>query len=274
MGENRGRYQGKRLISGQKAGRSSRGRRVERADTVRPVREAAPAEVNGQEEILRTAEIRRPEETPQPPVAKPEETAAPRETEKPAAEKPEKARCSFWKDYGYLIITAAVVLLVFRVLLQLAYVPSGSMENTIPRESLLISWQLPYLVSDPDLERGDVVTFWNAEENKLLVKRVIGLPGEEISFSNGYVYVNGEKLEEDYLTQRGVTNGQGRDTYQVPEGCLFMLGDNRTGSKDSRFWNEPFVTTDTVRARVMVCIPLTRWHNIPLPQLGAIHLVG
>lgn len=189
-------------------------------------------------------------------------------------EEHEKARGGFWKDYGYLIITAAVVLLVFRVLLQLAYVPSGSMENTIPKDSLLISWQLPYLLSDPEPERGDIVTFWNEEEGKLLVKRVIGLPGEEITLSNGWVYADGRLLEEEYLEQRGATTGRDRDAYQVPEEHLFMLGDNRTGSKDSRFWNDPFVTMGSVRARVLICVPLTRWHGIPLPQLGQIHLVG
>ena len=186
----------------------------------------------------------------------------------------EEAPGGFWKNYGYLIITAAVVLLVFRVLLQLAYVPSSSMESTIPRESLLISWQLPYLVSDPEPERGDVVTFWNDEENNLRVKRVIGLPGEEITFAKGVVCVNGTELDEPYLDRQGVTNAQDRTSYQVPAGELFLLGDNRTGSKDSRFWNDPFIPESNVRARVLVCIPLMRWHGIPLPLFGQIHLVG
>ena len=215
MGERKGRYQGKRLITNQEAN-------------------TAAAERQGQQET----------------------------------------KGGFWRDYGYLLITAAVVILVFRVLLQLAYVPSGSMETTIPENSLLISWQLPYLVSDPQPQRGDIVTFWNAEESKLLVKRVIGLPGDTVSFSGGYVYVNGEMLEEDYLDQQGVTDSFEQDTYQVPEDSLLMLGDNRTGSKDSRLWNNPYVTRDTVRARVMICIPLTYWHRIPLPQLGGIRLVG
>ncbi len=188
--------------------------------------------------------------------------------------KGDEAPRGFWKDYGYLIVTAAVVLLVFRVLLQLAYVPSSSMESVIPRDSLLISWQLPYLVSDPMPERGDVVTFWNEEEGKLLVKRVIGLPGEEISFENGRVLVNGQPLEEPYLDRPDATAGRDRSSYQVPDGCIFLLGDNRGSSKDSRFWTEPYICADNVRARVMVCIPLTRWHNIPLPQFGRLRLVG
>ncbi len=167
---------------------------------------------------------------------------------------PLKKRQRFWADWGYLITTALVVLLVFRVVLQLAWVPSGSMETTLPARSLLVSLRLPYLVSDPVPERGDVVTFWNEEMDKLLVKRVIGLPGDEITFDGGYVYVNGEKLEESYLQQQGNTVSVDRPAITVPEGCLFFLGDNRTSSDDSRYWNEPCVGIETVRARVMLVI--------------------
>ena len=73
------------------------------------------------------------------------------------------------------------------------------METTIPEHTLLISWQLPYMVSDPTPERGDIVTFWSDELNKLLVKRVVGLPGDDIAFRDGYTYVNGEMLDEAYL---------------------------------------------------------------------------
>ena len=61
----------------------------------------------------------------------------------------------FWAEYGYLMVTVVVVFVLFRVIFQLAWVPSGSMENTIPTKSLLFSLRLPYLVGDPALERGD-----------------------------------------------------------------------------------------------------------------------
>ena len=88
-----------------------------------------------------------------------------------------RRKSGFWAEYGYLLVTVAVVFVLFRVVLQLAWVPSGSMETTIPKKSLLVSLRLPYLVGDPEVERGDVVTFWSEEMNKLLVKRVVGLPG-------------------------------------------------------------------------------------------------
>lgn len=160
----------------------------------------------------------------------------------------------FWEEWGYLFITALVVLVLFRVVLQLAWVPSGSMETTIPTRSLLISMRLPYLVGDPQPERGDVVTFWNDEMEKLLVKRVIGLPGDEISFESGYVYVNGEKLEEPYLPRQGNTVSANRTNITVPEGCLFFLGDNRTGSDDGRYWGEPCIPLEKVRSLVLVVI--------------------
>ena len=93
------------------------------------------------------------------------ETLAPAETAAPAA-KPAKSRGRrLWDDYGYLLVTLAAVFVLFKVLLQLAYVPSGSMETTIPTKCLLIGWRLPYVVSDPVPERGDIVTFWDEELN-------------------------------------------------------------------------------------------------------------
>ena len=177
----------------------------------------------------------------------------------------EKKTGGFWNDYGYLLVTVAVVFVLFRVVLQLAWVPSGSMEQTIPTKSLLVSLRLPYLVADPEPERGDIVTFWSDELGKLLVKRVIGLPGDEISFSGGYVYVNRQKLSEPYLTQQGQSRSRNDEAFSVPEGCYFMMGDNRTGSDDSRFWDEPYVSGEALQAEVFLIVsPLkdNSWRGI------------
>lgn len=173
-------------------------------------------------------------------------------------------RKGFWKNYGYLLITAAAVVLLFRVILQLAFVPSGSMESTIPTDSLLISWQLSYLAADPMPQRGDVVTFWSDETGKLLVKRVIGVGGDEITISDGTVYCNGEALEEPYLQAEGITESFASNKYRVPEGCLFFMGDNRGNSFDSRRWSMPYIAAEKVHARVLVCIPLKAVVKIPL----------
>ena len=158
----------------------------------------------------------------------------------------------FWADYGYLLVTVAVVFVLFRVILQLAWVPSGSMETTIPTRSLLVSLRLPYLIGDPELERGDVVTFWSEELNKLLVKRVVGLPGEEISFAEGDVHIDGQELPELYLPQQGQTRGRDGEVFSVPEGCYFMMGDNRNHSLDSRYWDNKFVHEDEILGKVVL----------------------
>lgn len=184
-----------------------------------------------------------------------------------------KEKGRFWKNYGYLITTVLVVLVLFRVILQLAWVPSGSMIPTLPERSLLLSMRLPYLVGDPEVERGDIVTFWDEEMGKLLVKRVVGLGGEEISFRNGYTYINGEKLSEPYLPRQGETQSNRQTSYQIPEGCIFVMGDNRTGSYDSRSLLQPYIPLEAIRAKTMLIIsplgPLpgdeeTHWRGIRL----------
>lgn len=174
-----------------------------------------------------------------------------------AVKKKKSGFAAFWSDFGYLIVTAVVVVLVFRVILQLSWVPSGSMETTIPKKTLLISWQLPYVTGDPVPERGNIVTFWSDELDKLLVKRVIGLPGDTVSFSGGYVYINGQRLEEEYLDQQGGTISPNQTSFTVPEGCLFFLGDNRSGSNDARYWEESYIPVGNVKAHVLLAISLT-----------------
>ena len=168
-----------------------------------------------------------------------------------------------WKEWGDVVIILAAVFLVFRFVLQVAWVPSGSMETTIPTKCALIGWRLPFVVSDPVPERGDIVTFWSDELGKVLVKRTIGLPGDEVSFRDGYVYINGEKLEEDYLPAQGITACE--MTYTVPEGCVFFLGDNRTGSLDARFWFNPYVSVEEIQARPFLAISVGRdqcWQGV------------
>ena len=194
----------------------------------------------------------------------PEAVEKPAETEEGGAGSEMSRGRRLWHDYGYLVVTLAVVFVLFRVLLQLAYVPSGSMETTIPTKSLLVGWRLPYVVSDPLPERGDIVTFWSEEMDRVLVKRVIGLPGETVSIKDGFVYINGEKLDEDYLPASGITQSE-QTTFEVPAGHIFAMGDNRTGSLDSRYWNDPYIPLNQLQGRMLLAIsigPKQSWQGI------------
>ena len=188
----------------------------------------------------------------------------------PEAKKKEKWTLKrFWKEWGEVVLILAAVYVVFKFIIQIAWVPSGSMETTLPTKSAMLGWQLPFVVADPVPERGDIVTFWSDELNKVLVKRVIGLPGDEISFSGGYVYVNGEQLEEPYLMAQGVTECD--ETFTVPEGCFFPLGDNRTGSFDARFWETPYIPVSAIQAKPFVVISIgdsQSWQGIRLVRQG------
>ena len=175
----------------------------------------------------------------------------------------------FWKEWREVILILAAVFVVFKFILQIAWVPSGSMETTLPTKSVLVGFQLPYIVADPVPQRGDIVTFWSDELGKVLVKRVIGLPGDTITFADGYVYINGEKLEEEYLPVKGVTECD--ESFTVPEGCFFPMGDNRTGSNDARSWANPYVKVSAIQAKPFLVISVgsdQSWQGIRLVGQG------
>jgi signal peptidase I len=140
---------------------------------------------------------------------------------------------------------------VTRVVIVKARIPSGSMVDTIVEGDKVIGNRLAYLFSDPD--RGDIVIFqWPDDPTQDYVKRVIGLPGETVSFADNKVFIDGVELEEEYTDGKPTVPVGEKTEFEVPKGHYFMLGDNRTNSKDSREWDNPFVAKAAIRGKVWV----------------------
>lgn len=143
---------------------------------------------------------------------------------------------------GVVIIAVLLAYLVNHFLIVNAVVPSSSMETTIMTGDRVIGFRLAYNFSDP--KRGDIMIFkFPDDESKLYIKRLIGLPGETVEIYDGNVYIDGEELDEPYLTVRTLGSF---GPYTVPEGHYFMLGDNRNNSADSRFWENTYLSREKI----------------------------
>ena len=149
-----------------------------------------------------------------------------------------------------IAMAVAIALFINFAIIVNATVPTGSMENTIMTGDRVIALRLSYLFGKP--ERGDVAIFKYPDapegETVLYVKRVIGLPGETVEIIDGEVYIDGEVLKEDYI--RETTEGDW-GPYEVPEGCYFMMGDNRNNSLDARYWENKYVEEDDMLGKVL-----------------------
>ena len=163
-----------------------------------------------------------------------------------------------------IVAAALIALFLTNFIIANSEVPTASMEKTIMSHDRIIGSRLSYLFSDP--ERGDIVIFHYPDDptgKTYFVKRIIGLPGDTIDIHDGGVYINGSDtpLDEPYLWEEMQTEGNLH--YEVPEGCYFMLGDNRNDSRDSRYWINTYVEEDQIIAKVL-------FRYYPFNQIGLI----
>ena len=165
---------------------------------------------------------------------------------------------SFCKFLIAILLVLGLSVLLRTFVFQAYEIPSGSMETTIMTGDMVFAEKVSYHFRE--VEQGDIVTFDDPlTSNRTLIKRVIAVAGQtvDINDEDGLVYVDGEALEESYTTGATYTlESSVTYPYTVPEGCVWVMGDNRENSQDSRYFGAIEVSTVSARA-VFVYWPLS-----------------
>lgn len=144
--------------------------------------------------------------------------------------------------FGFAAVVCGIFILT-RFMLLIVVIQSESMEPTLMTGDIAIFNRLAYVTNEVQI--GDIVCIWSEEEQKYLGKRVIGLPGDDISFIDGNVVINGIVLDESLYINEDIETNCTLE-FKVPENCYFVLGDNREISKDSRFFDNPYISEDDI----------------------------
>lgn len=147
-------------------------------------------------------------------------------------------------------VQAGCVIIFFTMVICNTRVVSGSMEPTLMTGDIAIYNRLAYKWKN--VQRGDIITFWFQEEHAYLGKRVIGIAGDTIEFQDGNVYINGLLADESQYLDENVETYSPK-TFLVPEGCVFVLGDNRENSYDSRHFENPYISLEDIVGKC-ICI--------------------
>jgi signal peptidase I len=184
---------------------------------------------------------------------------------------------SFVKTLAIFLLAA----LVLRASVVEAFkIPSGSMIPTLRIHDHILVSKLSYGVRVPFMansayvfaqpQRGDIVVFTRPDETDTpledesdinIIKRVVGLPGDTVEVRDTKLYINNQPLEESYARweEGGIREGN-FGPEKIPAGHIFLLGDNRDHSRDSRFWQDPFLPIERVKGRAMIIY--WSWDNL------------
>ncbi|MBO8126259.1 MAG: signal peptidase I [Firmicutes bacterium] len=168
-------------------------------------------------------------------------------------------------EYVESIVIAVLLAMFIMTFIGRSYVVDGSsMVPTLHNGERLLVDKLTYRFSEP--KRGDIIVFkFPANPKYRYIKRVIGIPGDKIMIENGSVYLNGVRLEEPYVSEP-VKERFG--PFEVPEDRVFVLGDNRNNSQDSRYTLVGYVPYKLIEGRALIRYwPLTRIDLIQRPDI-------
>ena len=156
-----------------------------------------------------------------------------------------------------LLVVAAVAVLITTLFLPILQISGDSMSPTLEHDEIVV------LLKTKKFERGDLIGFYY--QGKILLKRVIAVPEDEVAIdADGNVYVNGELLEEPYVTEKGLGDCDLEFPYKVPGTSYFVLGDRRSNSVDSRNSVVGAISRDDIIGKVFIRV----W---PLPEFGFVY---
>ena len=177
------------------------------------------------------------------------------------ADKKESSLGNEIKDWVISIAIAVVIALFIRhFVVELYLVDGPSMRPTLQNQERLVVNKFIYNLHDP--ERGDILVFqYPKDPSRDFIKRVIAVPGDTIEIRDGHVYVNGELKNEPYILS--TTRGD-YPLATVPEGHIFVMGDNRNNSEDSRFADVGMVPFDLIKGKaVLIFWPMDKIQTLP-----------
>ena len=165
------------------------------------------------------------------------------------------------KDWVISIVAAVVMALLIRTFIVELYIVDGpSMRPTLQHEERLVVNKFIYKLRNP--EKGEILIFkYPRDTSRDFIKRVIAVSGDTIEIKEGRVYVNDQMLKEDYILEKTRTE---YPKVTIPEGTVFVMGDNRNNSDDSRFADVGFVPLDLIKGKAVVVFwPLDNIQSLP-----------